>query len=86
MVFRRAIISWCVLVATMAGAVGAWAVGPLPEGPALQVRTYIDGAHPDQPALYALLADVAAWPAGEVAGAAAVDWDEVVAEPASRQV
>ncbi len=81
--FRRAIISWCVLVATMAGAVGAWAVGPLPEGPALQVRTYIDGAHPDQPALYALLADVAAWPAGEVAGAAAVDWDEVVAEPAA---
>ncbi|MEM1097830.1 MAG: hypothetical protein AAGH92_03465 [Planctomycetota bacterium] len=57
---------------------------PLEDGRARQAATYTDGDHPDQPALYALLADVAEWSGGEgdEAGAVVVDWSEVLADPA----
>lgn len=60
------------------------AATPLKDGRARQAATYVDGSHPDQPALYALLADVAEWEGGpsDEAGAVIVDWSVVLDRPA----
>ncbi len=62
---------------------GLWVltVAPLPEAAQRQADSYLDGLHPDQPALYALLADVAAWDAGDDAGAVVPDWEQIRDHP-----
>ncbi|MEM8781320.1 MAG: hypothetical protein AAGE65_00570 [Planctomycetota bacterium] len=69
---------WWMLVIMAAS--GAAALEP---GQARQAATFVDGTHPDQPALYALLADVAGWSgtAADEAGATLVNWSAVLSRP-----
>ncbi|MEM7576601.1 MAG: hypothetical protein AAF328_03915 [Planctomycetota bacterium] len=66
------------------GIAGAASADALDDGRARQAATYMEGAHPDQPALYALLADAAEWhgDARDEAGAVVVDWSAVLERPA----
>lgn len=72
---------WLCIAALWVTGIGGPGVAPLTAGQRAQAQTFTDDAPPDQPALYALLADVASWEAGDDAGARLPDWSVIFEKP-----